>query len=79
MPAAFNHVECPDSALGRKVREGAHCEELPAYRAQLLLRHDDEVANDPMDEWAKRAALAAKASGWAIGHTGLVKCAKCAA
>ncbi len=38
----------------------------------------DEVANDPMDEWAKRAALAAKASGWTIGHTGLVKCATCA-
>lgn len=39
----------------------------------------EEVANDPMEEWAKRAALAAVECGWNIGHTGLVKCASCAA
>lgn len=39
----------------------------------------DEVANDPMEGWARRAAVAARAGGWTIGHTGLVKCAACAA
>ena len=39
----------------------------------------EEVANDPMEEWAVRAAVAARACGWTIGRTGLVKCAKCAA
>lgn len=39
----------------------------------------DEVANDPMEAWARRAAVAARQCGWTIGHTGLVKCAKCAA
>jgi hypothetical protein len=39
----------------------------------------EEVANDPMDAWAKRAAIEARSQGWTIGHTGLVKCAKCAA
>lgn len=39
----------------------------------------DEVAHDPMEAWAKRAAVAARACGWTIGRTGLVKCAQCAA
>lgn len=37
----------------------------------------DEVANDPMDEWAKRAAAEAERLGWKVGHTGLVKCPDC--
>jgi len=39
----------------------------------------DEVANEPMQAWSIRAAAAAKSAGWAIGHTGLVKCPTCAA
>ena len=39
----------------------------------------DEVATEPMEEWSKRAAVAAEACGWTVGHTGLVKCPKCAA
>lgn len=39
----------------------------------------EEVANDPMEAWARRAAVAARVDGWTIGHTGLVKCASCAA
>ena len=38
----------------------------------------DEVANDPMQAWSERAAAEAESSGWKIGHTGLVKCPKCA-
>lgn len=38
----------------------------------------DEVANDPMEAWSRRAATAAEAAGWKIGHTGLVKCPQCA-
>ena len=37
----------------------------------------EEVANDPMEEWSNRAAAAAQASGWGVGHTGLVKCPAC--
>lgn len=37
----------------------------------------DEVANDPMEAWAKRAAAEAERCGWKVGHTGLVKCPKC--
>lgn len=37
----------------------------------------EEVATDPMDEWAKRAALEAERCGWKVGHTGLVKCPAC--
>ena len=37
----------------------------------------DEVANDPMQAWSQRAATAAEAAGWRIGHTGLVKCPIC--
>lgn len=39
----------------------------------------DEVACEPIDEWATRATAAAQNCGWKIGHTGLVKCPKCAA
>lgn len=39
----------------------------------------DEVATEPMEEWSKRAAVAAEAAGWKIGHTGLVKCPVCSA
>lgn len=39
----------------------------------------DEVASEPMDAWAARAAAEAKRDGWAVGHTGLVKCPKCMA
>jgi len=39
----------------------------------------DEVATEPMDEWSQRAAVAAVAAGWKIGHTGLVKCPVCSA
>jgi hypothetical protein len=39
----------------------------------------EEVAHDPMEAWSKRAAVAARECGWTIGHTGLVKCATCAA
>jgi len=39
----------------------------------------DEVAQDPMEAWSKRAAAEAERSGWGIGHTGLVKCPKCLA
>lgn len=39
----------------------------------------DEVACEPMEAWADRATASAQACGWAIGHTGLVKCPKCAA
>ena len=38
----------------------------------------DEVACEPMDQWAARAAEGAEAAGWKIGHTGLVKCPNCA-
>jgi hypothetical protein len=38
----------------------------------------DEVAVEPMEEWSGRAAAMAKSCGWTIGHTGLVKCPKCA-
>jgi hypothetical protein len=38
----------------------------------------DEVASDPMEEWSVRAASMAESCGWTIGHTGLVKCPKCA-
>ena len=37
----------------------------------------DEVANDPMEAWSERAAVAAEGAGWKIGHTGLVKCPTC--
>lgn len=39
----------------------------------------EEVATEPMEEWSERAAAAAHAARWTIGHTGLVKCARCAA
>jgi hypothetical protein len=39
----------------------------------------DEVAVEPMDAWSIRAAVIAESQGWVIGHTGLVKCPKCAA
>ncbi len=39
----------------------------------------DEVAADPIDAWSIRAAAVAQSDGWVIGHTGLVKCPKCAA
>ncbi|MES2258435.1 MAG: hypothetical protein V4724_07950 [Pseudomonadota bacterium] len=39
----------------------------------------DEVAVEPMEEWSVRAAAMAENLGWAIGHTGLVKCPKCTA
>jgi hypothetical protein len=39
----------------------------------------DEVACEPMEDWSRRAAAVARESGWAIGHTGLVKCPQCAA
>ena len=39
----------------------------------------EEVAVEPMQAWSERAVVAARAAGWAIGHTGLVKCAQCAA
>jgi hypothetical protein len=39
----------------------------------------DEVACEPMEEWAARATAGAEGCGWKIGHTGLVKCPKCAA
>ena len=39
----------------------------------------DEVACEPMDEWAARASAAAQNDGWRISPTGLVKCPKCAA
>ena len=39
----------------------------------------DEVASEPMDEWSGRAAAEAEKTGWTVGHTGLVKCPKCAA
>ncbi|MDQ1818050.1 hypothetical protein RBA41_32595 [Massilia sp. CCM 9210] len=39
----------------------------------------DEVATEPMDDWSTRAADWAEKCGWTIGHTGLVKCPKCAA
>lgn len=39
----------------------------------------EEVAVEPMEEWSQRAAAAAHTAGWAIGHTGLVKCPQCAA
>lgn len=39
----------------------------------------DEVATEPMEAWSHRAAAAAQSCGWAIGHTGLVKCPACAA
>jgi hypothetical protein len=38
----------------------------------------DEVATEPMEAWSDRAAVAAEAAGWTIGHTGLVKCPQCA-
>lgn len=38
----------------------------------------DEVASEPMEEWSIRAASMAERCGWTIGHTGLVKCPKCA-
>ena len=37
----------------------------------------EEVATEPMEEWSQRAAVAAAAAGWKIGHTGLVKCPAC--
>jgi hypothetical protein len=37
----------------------------------------DEPPNDPVEEWASRAASAAESCGWGIGRTGLVKCPKC--
>ena len=37
----------------------------------------DEVACEPMEEWAARATKEAEGRGWKIGHTGLVKCPKC--
>ncbi|MEO7496337.1 MAG: hypothetical protein ABIT83_06815 [Massilia sp.] len=40
---------------------------------------NEEVATEPMEEWAARAAEAARQAGWTIGHTGLVKCSACAA
>ncbi len=39
----------------------------------------DEPPHEPMDAWSQRAAAAATSSGWAIGHTGLVKCPSCLA
>lgn len=39
----------------------------------------DEVATEPMQEWSQRAAATAQSMGWTVGHTGLVKCPKCAA
>ena len=39
----------------------------------------DEVANEPMGEWARRAVVDAEKRGWTVGHTGLVKCPLCAA
>ena len=38
----------------------------------------DEVASDPMEAWSIRAGSMAESCGWTIGHTGLVKCPKCA-
>lgn len=37
----------------------------------------EEVAAEPMEEWSRRAAAAAEAGGWGVGHTGLVKCPRC--
>jgi hypothetical protein len=37
----------------------------------------EEVAREPMEDWARRAAVEARRCGWAIGHTGLVKCPAC--
>ena len=39
----------------------------------------DEVATEPLEEWSARAVVLAEECGWAIGHTGLVKCPKCMA
>ena len=39
----------------------------------------DELACEPMDAWSVRATAEAKRCGWAIGHTGLVKCPECSA
>ncbi len=50
--------------------ESSHCREFFEF---------DEVANEPMDDWSRRAAAEAGQVGWTIGHTGLVKCPKCAA
>ena len=38
----------------------------------------DEVANEPMDDWARRATAEAHKFGWTVGHKGLVKCRLCA-
>jgi hypothetical protein len=39
----------------------------------------EEPPHDPIEAWSVRAAAAAQSRGWAMGHTGLVKCPKCAA
>lgn len=37
----------------------------------------DKVAVEPIDEWSQRATAEAEKCGWTVGHTGLVKCARC--
>jgi hypothetical protein len=39
----------------------------------------DEAPAEPMEAWAARGAAVAEGRGWKVGHTGLVKCPKCAA
>jgi hypothetical protein len=36
-----------------------------------------EPPHEPIEAWSQRAAVAAKAGGWGIGPTGLVKCPLC--
>ncbi|MES3025071.1 MAG: hypothetical protein V4857_26150 [Pseudomonadota bacterium] len=67
--------------IDKLLHEMLYCQTFLACESHDCRAHFefDEVANDPMDDWAQRAADEAAKQGWKTGHTGLVKCPGCVA